>query len=169
MSEAQPLPVNADMTVAWFRTHAPLVADGMVHRRPFVFRVPRPALLEDQVVVLADEAGAPLVVGIPVARLGADIVVLVSRFEVILKWHCPERYPGGEPLYRSELKRWHRYPHSQAQRTERWQWRRVFVRRLLNAGYPSSVIARWFFEQVSYIDRLMTEPVSAPSSQGVLS
>lgn len=159
---AHPQPWSANMCGAWFKDQVLNVDAGQLHRCPLVLRVPAPERLTDRVPLLVDSHGHALLRGIPVARIGGDLVVAISRFEIALQLHRPAQYPADGESYRKDLERWHRYPLTDRARAERWQWRRDHAARLQSLGCPPLAIAAWFFETPSYLTSLIAQ---APTVQ----
>jgi hypothetical protein len=92
-----------------------------------------------------------------VARLGTDVVVSVSRFEVVVRYHQPEAFPGTLSDYRQTLNRWHYFELSDRRRQERWMWRIETAKNWSSAGHSSHQIAAWMFEGESYITELLSK------------
>jgi len=159
---AQPHPWSASLNEAWFKHQVASVDAGQLHRCPLVLRVPAPDLVMDRIPILLDQLGHARLRGIPVARIGGDLVVAVSRFEIALQIHRPPRYPSDGESYRKDLERWHRYPLTDRARSERWQWRRDHAVHLLSVGCPPQAIAEWFFETPAYLNTLIAQ---APTVQ----
>lgn len=159
---AHPLPWSASMNEAWFHHQVSACDAGQLHRSPLVLRVPAPDRLMERVPILSDAQGHPRLRAIPVARLGGDLVVAISRFEIALQIHRPAEYPADGDSYRKDLERWHRYPLNERARSERWQWRRDHAVRLVSLGCPLRTIAEWFFETPTYLTSLIAQ---APTVQ----
>lgn len=159
---AHPQPWSASMGEAWFKDQVTNVDAGQLHRCPLVLRIPAPERLMDRVPVLVDAQGQSRLRGSPVARIGSDLVVAISRFEVALQLHRPAHYPADGDSYRKDLERWHRYPLTDRARADRWQWRRDHAARLQSLGCQTATIAAWFFETPAYLTSLIAQ---APTVQ----
>ncbi len=159
---AHPLPWSASMNESWFHDQVTAVDLGQLHRSPLVLRVPAPDRLIDKVPLLTDTQGRARLRAIPVARIGGDLVVVISRFEIALQIHRPAQYPGNGESYSKDLERWHRYPLNERARADRWQWRRDHALRLLSLGCQPQAIAEWFFETPNYLKSLIAQ---APTVQ----
>ena len=157
MSCGHPLPWSATMTEAWFKHQVAQTDATYLHRCPLVLRLPAPERYSERIAVLVDSRGATQLYGTPVARLGGDIVVSLSRFEIALQLHRPASYLASGEAYRKDLARWHRYPLTERARTERWQWRREHAMCLLGMGSSLSLIAEWFFETPEYLNSLVAQ------------
>jgi hypothetical protein len=121
-------------------------------------RIPAPASASDHIPVLAGSSGQPGLHGTPIARLGNDIVLSVSAFAIVLRFHQPDGFPGGLAPYRTLLKSWHQYSLTPAHRIVRRGLRVTACRTLQAGGATISQIAGWMFEELPYITELLAQP-----------
>jgi len=153
-----PEPLRATLSGTWFYQRALSLAPGEIHKSPIILRLPAPQAMSDKVVILAASQGIPALRATPLARLGNDLVVSVSSYEVLLRFHQPRGFPGGISRYRDTLSAWHRYSLTDQARLERKQWRIETIRRLVAGGASEADIAGWMFERATYIVEISHQP-----------
>ena len=153
-----PEPIRQAMDGAWFLARVVPRCIGNIHRCPVILRIPAPASASDHIPVLAGSSGQPGLHGTPIARLGNDIVLSVSAFAIVLRFHQPDGFPGGLAPYRTLLKSWHQYSLTPAHRIVRRGLRVTACRTLQAGGATISQIAGWMFEGLPYITELLAQP-----------